>query len=159
MTEVEPLIEETVEIDAPPVQVWPIVADLTRIAEWSPQVVKTLVRGGPVGLGTRMVNLNRRGPLAWPTRTAVVRFEPHREIAWRVKDNRAIWSFALEPTDDGRTRLTHRREMLDGTTALSGTLVDRLMGGQAAFAEEMKQGMRQTLAGVRREAEGVPAAG
>ncbi len=59
--------------------------------------MKTVVRG-PVRLGTRSYNLNRRGLLFWPTRSKVVRFEPHREFAFRVKDNRTIWSFTLEPT-------------------------------------------------------------
>ena len=36
-----------------PRSVWSLVTDLPRMAPWSPQVVQTVVRGGPVELGTR----------------------------------------------------------------------------------------------------------
>ena len=45
-TAYEPLIESTVEIDAPPSVVWPLVSDLVGMSQRSPQVVKTHVRGG-----------------------------------------------------------------------------------------------------------------
>ena len=108
MTQVETLIEESIEVDAPPATVWKLVTDLPRMASWSPQVVRTVVRGGPVQLGTRTVNINRRGVLVWPTRSKVVRFEPHRDFAFRIKDNKTIWSFTLEPTTAG-TRVVQRR--------------------------------------------------
>lgn len=73
MSDVLPLIEETIETTAPVVRVWSLVSDLGRMSRWSPQVVKTVVRGRPIQLGTRMVNINRRGLLVWPTRTEVVR--------------------------------------------------------------------------------------
>ena len=84
---------------ADPARVWSLVSDLPRMAEWSPQVVRSFVRTGrPIQLGTRLLNVNRRGLLVWPTQSKVVRFEPHQEIAFRVKDNFTVWSFTLEPT-------------------------------------------------------------
>ena len=81
-TQIETLLEETIEVDASPARVWSLVSDLRRMASWSPQVQKPFVRGGgPSRLGTRTLNVNRRGLLVWPTRAKVVRFEPHREIA------------------------------------------------------------------------------
>ncbi len=80
--DVEPLIEESVEVAADPARVWSLVSDLPRLAEWSPQVVRSFVRTErPIRLGTRLVNVNRRGLLVWPTQSKVVRFEPHQEIA------------------------------------------------------------------------------
>jgi uncharacterized protein YndB with AHSA1/START domain len=153
MTDIEPLLEETVEVDAPPVAVWALVSDLPRMARWSPQVARTIVRGGHVRLGARTININRRGLLVWPTRAKVIRFEPHREIAFRVKDNATIWSFTLEPRADGGTRLVQRREAPDGITAVSLRLADLFMGGQEAFTAELRAGMRQTLERIRAEAE------
>ncbi len=101
MTEVLELLEETIEIDADPAAVWALVTDLPRMATWSPQVVKTIVRGDGISLGTRTVNINRRGLLVWPTRSKVIRFEPEREFAFRIKDNRSVWSFTLEPIAGG----------------------------------------------------------
>lgn len=152
MTDYEPLLEASVEVAAPPAAVWALVSDLPRMARWSPQVVKTIVRGGHVRLGANMLNINRRGLLVWPTRAKVIRFEPHREIAFRVKDNATIWSFTLEPTETG-TRVVQRRETPDGITAISLKLVDAVMGGQETFTAELRAGMRQTLDRIKAEAE------
>jgi hypothetical protein len=145
-------LEQSIDIAAPPAQVWALVTDLPRMASWSPQVVKTFVKG-PVQLGTRTLNVNRRGLLVWPTRAKVVRFEPHREFAFRVKDNFTIWSFTLEPTATG-TRLTQRRETPDGISDISVRLTKVALGGQEQFRSELLDGMRQTLAAIKADAEG-----
>jgi uncharacterized protein YndB with AHSA1/START domain len=152
-TQIETLLEETIEVDAAPAKVWSLVADLSRMASWSPQVVKTFVRGGPVQQGTRTVNINRRGLLVWPTQAKVVRFEPHREIALRIKDNFTIWSFLLEPTDAGGTRIVQRRAAPDGISSISLKLTDAVFGGQDGFSAELRDGMRQTLGRIKAEAE------
>lgn len=150
---VEPLLEETVEVSAPIERVWALVSDLPRMASWSPQVVKTFLRGGrPVRLGTTMVNVNRRGLLVWPTNSRVVRFEPPRQVAFKVKENGTIWSISLEPTPEG-TRIVQRREAPHGISALSKRLTDRLLGGQETFQAELRLGMQQTLALIKAEAE------
>jgi uncharacterized protein YndB with AHSA1/START domain len=151
--DVEALIEESVEVAADPARVWSLVSDLPRLAEWSPQVVRSFVRGGrPIRLGTRLVNVNRRGLLVWPTRSKVVRFEPHREIAFRVKDNYTVWSFTLEPTATG-TRLVQRREAPEGISSVSDRLTRGVLGGVPAFQDELREGMRTTLAGIKAAAE------
>ena len=152
-TEYEPLLEQSIEIDAPPVAVWALVTDLPRMARWSPQVVRSFVRGGgPVRLGTKVLNVNRRGPLVWPTQSKVVRFEPHRDFAFRIKENFTIWSFELEPTGTG-TRLTQRRETPQGISDVSMMLTKRVLGGQERFTGELREGMRQTLERIKAEAE------
>lgn len=144
-------LEQSIDIAASPAQVWALVTDMPRMASWSPQVVKTFVKG-PVQLGTRTLNVNRRGLLVWPTRAKVVRFEPHREFAFRVKDNFTIWSFTLEPTATG-TRLTQRRETPDGISDISVRLTKVALGGQDQFRSELLDGMRQTLAAIKADAE------
>ena len=54
-----------------------------------------------LGVGTRALNINRKGLLFWPTRSKVVVYEPHRELAFRIKDNATIWAYVLEPTATG----------------------------------------------------------
>ena len=144
-------LEETIEIAATPAQVWALVTDLPRMASWSPQVVKTFVRK-PVQLGTRFRNVNRRGLLVWPTSAKVVRFEPHREFAFRVKDNYTVWSFTLEPTATG-TRVVQRREVPDGISDISVRLTRLAFGGQESFGGELAAGMRQTLQRIKADAE------
>jgi uncharacterized protein YndB with AHSA1/START domain len=153
-TQIEPQLEETIEVDASPARVWSLVSDVRRMARWSPQVQRTFVRGGGAAqLGTRTVNVNRRGLLVWPTQAKVVRFEPHREIALRIKENFTIWSFLLEPTDAGGTRITQRRETPQGISSVSHRLTDAVLGGQEQFTAELRDGMRQTLARIKAEAE------
>ncbi len=146
------VLHETVDIAAPPERVWALVTDLERMASWSPQGVRTFVRG-PVGLGTRALNINRTGWKVWPTRSKVVRFEPCRDFAFQILDNGVIWSYQLEPAEAG-TRLTHRRETPDGITPISLRLQDAVLGGVDRFTGELREGMRRTLDRIKAEAEG-----
>jgi uncharacterized protein YndB with AHSA1/START domain len=152
LQDVAPLVATT-EIDAPPATVWALVSDLRNMARWSPQCVKTFVRGGgPVQLGSLMVNVNRRKLLVWPTQSKVVRFTPEREIAFRVRENYTVWSYELEPTATG-TRLTARREAPQGISDLSVKLTNRALGGVDKFVVELEQGMAETLGRIKAEAE------
>lgn len=140
-----PLLETETEIAAPPEAVWAVITDPRALGGLSDQVVRTHVVGNaPVGLGTRTVNINRRGPLVWPTRAKVVRFEPMRDYAFRIKDNASTWSFEMEPTATG-TRVVHRREAPNGTTKVSRLLQERVLGGVADFDRELTEGMAGTL--------------
>jgi uncharacterized protein YndB with AHSA1/START domain len=147
-----PLIEESVEINASAEDVWAVISDLQRMGEWSPQCKKMIIRGGPVGLGTRTININRRGPLVWPTTSKVIRFAPNQELAFRVAENRTVWSYTLEPAG-AAVKVTERREVANGTTKVSSFLVDKMMGGTTNFEAELKLGMAETLAEIKRAAE------
>lgn len=145
-------LEATIDMNAAPEEVWPLVSDLPRMASWSPQVLKTIQRG-PGGLGTKTLNINRSGWKVWPTRSKVIRFEAPREFAFRVKDNKTIWSYTLEPLEGGGTRVTHRREAPDGLAPISAKLQDVAMGGLAKFEEELLAGMNTTLRRIKAEVE------
>ncbi|GAA2056196.1 SRPBCC family protein [Williamsia deligens] len=148
-----PLIETSTEIAATPERVWSIVSDLGRMGEWSPQCRKVIVRGGTVKLGARTINVNKRGLLVWPTTAKVVRFEPNKQIAYRITENRTVWGFEITPTDAG-VRLTERREATGGqTTKVSSTLIDLVMGGTDSFDAELEEGMRETLVKIKAAAE------
>lgn len=144
-------IEHSLDIAAPPQQVWALVSDLPRMAEWSPQVVKSFARG-PLQQGTKLININRRGFLFWPTRSKIVRWNPGVEVAWKIIDNNSTWSYTLEPTATG-THLVHRRDAPNGLTEISISLTDRFMGGQSVFQAELQQGMRQSLERIKAHAE------
>jgi uncharacterized protein YndB with AHSA1/START domain len=146
-------IEATVEIDAPVGKVWSLVSDLRNMRRWSPQNARTFLRGDG-GVGTKMININRRGLLVWPTQSEVVRFAPEKEIAFRVKENFTIWSYELEDLGDGRTRVTSRREAPQGISDLSVGLTKVAFGGVEGFTTELEQGMHQTLTRIKADAEG-----
>ncbi len=145
-------LSATIDVQAPPAAVWAVVSDLKRMGEWSPQCKKMAVLGGEPKLGTRTINLNKRGPLVWPTSAKVVRFEPERRLAFRVTENHTIWSYELEPTETG-TRVTERREAPGGTTAVSNLLIRVAFGNQRNFDGELERGMNATLAKIKAAAE------
>lgn len=146
-------LQATIDITASPAQVWALITDVTRMAEWSPQVVRSFVLGGPVRLGTRFVNINHHGWKHWPTNAKVVRFTPHSDFAFQILENNTIWSFQLEPTADGGTRLTQRRETPRGISLLSKALTKVALGGQEPFVAELREGMEETLQRVKADAE------
>jgi uncharacterized protein YndB with AHSA1/START domain len=157
LTDVAP-IEASIEIAAPPATVWELVSDLRNMPRWSPQCRKTIVRGGAVHEGTKLININRRGLLFWPTQAMVTEFIPEQKIAFRIRENWTIWSFTLIPTSDGGTRVVQRREAPKGISDVSVRLTKAVLGGVEDFTSELEQGMALTLSRIKADAEGTPAA-
>jgi uncharacterized protein YndB with AHSA1/START domain len=151
LTDVAP-IQATIEIAAPPATVWALVSDLRAMPRWSPQTVKSFLRGDN-GLGARFVNINRKGLLVWPTQSKVVRYVEGSEIAWRVKENFTVWSLRLEPTPDGGTRLVQTREAPDGISDVSVNLTKVAFGGVPKFTETLQTDMGTTLTRIKAAAE------
>ena len=73
-------------------------------------------------------------------------------MAFRIAENRTIWSYELEPTATG-TKVTERREAPTGTSKVSQFLVKTVLGGNADFEVELVEGMNATLKRVKSEAE------
>jgi uncharacterized protein YndB with AHSA1/START domain len=147
-------LEAEIDIAAPMAQVWSMLSDLPRMASWSPQVVRTVVRGGTTKAGARMININRNGWKFWPTFAKVTEFEPGRKIAFRVADNWLHWAFELSPTADGGTHVRHTRTAPDGLSPVSYFSQKVAMGGPEKFDVVVADGMRTTLARLKAEAEG-----
>ncbi|MGB6052342.1 MAG: SRPBCC family protein, partial [Rhodococcus sp. (in: high G+C Gram-positive bacteria)] len=94
-------LEASIDVEATPEQVWKVVSDLERMGEWSPQCKKMKVFGGDVRKGTTTLNINRKGMLVWPTTAKVVEFQPNKAIAFRIVENKTIWSYTLTPSTTG----------------------------------------------------------
>ncbi|MBM7516157.1 SRPBCC family protein [Nocardioides nitrophenolicus] len=148
-------LEDTIEIDAPPATVWALVSDVRRMAEWSPQVTSTRIKDGTEpGADVAFTNRNQHGELTWTTHARILRFEPEQEIAFRIEENWAVWSFHLAPAADGTgTLLTQRRDTPDGISELSRELTEGFLGGMDAFTASLRDGMRQTLSEIKATAE------
>ncbi|MDJ0393227.1 SRPBCC family protein [Rhodococcus sp. G-MC3] len=147
-------LEASIDVDASPEQVWKIVSDLERMGEWSPQCKKMKIFGGEIRKGTTTVNVNRKGLLVWPTTAKVTVFEPNKAIAFRIVENHTIWSYTLTPNATGTT-IVEKREAPTGTTAISGFLVKRVLGGTDQFDVELIDGMNKTLQRIKSESERV----
>ncbi len=136
-------LTSSVEIDAPPEEVWSVVSDVTRMPEWSPELRRLWFVGGRRGLGALLLGINRRGLVAWPTTSRVIRFEADRAVAWRTRESGATWTYELEPVGEGRTRLTSRRDLRGYGVATS--LMGPVIGGAAGHDRELGEGLRSTL--------------
>ena len=157
LTDVAP-IEASIEIAAPPAAVWELVSDLRNMPRWSPQCRKTIVRGGAMQEGAKLININRQGLLFWPTQAMVTEFVHEQKVAFKIRENWTIWSFTLIPTSDGGTRLVQRREAPKGISDLSIKLTNAVLGGVDDFTAGLEQGMVQTLSRIKADAERASAA-
>ncbi|MFE9579037.1 SRPBCC family protein [Nocardia sp. NPDC006044] len=144
-------LEATIDIAAPPDKVWAVVSNLKRMPEFSPQCVRMVPLGAPKA-GTWVLNLNTDGKKYWPTTARIVRFEPNQAFAFKINENRSIWSYTLEATESG-TRLVERRDMPNGTTWFSRKSIDAALGGEAPFEEALIRGMHETLGKIKTEVE------
>ena len=147
-------IESSIDIDASPAQVWSVISDIRRMGEWSPQCKKMWVfGGGEVKQGTRTLNLNRQGWKRWPTNAVVQTFEPEKKLAIRIVENRSVWTYELEPTANGGTRVTESRAIPNGVSGVSKFLTKTMLGGSEDFENELEAGIKSTLQRIKAEVE------
>ncbi len=97
-----------IHIEAPPDEVYAIVADVTRTPQWSPEVVKARWVGGATGpaVGARFKGTNRSRLVRWTRACEVLTAEPGREFTFRTRYdllNResTVWRYTFEPSDGG----------------------------------------------------------
>ena len=133
-------------IDAPPAQVWAALTDLTRMPEWSPELVRMVpLKPGGLKLGQQYLGINRRKAVIWPTRSVVAVLEPEQALAWDTRSSGARWIYELSP-DGAGTKVVHRRPVPRRLTLLSKVFTPLALGGSDEHADELEHGMAQTLA-------------
>ena len=147
----EPLLQAQIDINAPVPKVWALISDLNRMPQWSPQCRLMRARG-PVRQGTRTFNLNRRNFLFWPTTSTITEVIPEKKLAFRVNTNGTIWSYELEPTEQG-TRVVETRHAENGVKPAANFTVQALFGGVPNFERELVEGMNTSLARIKAAAE------
>src|SRR3954466_5026979 len=86
-------------VPAPPEKVWAMVADITRMGEWSPETRKAEWIDGSTGpeVGATFKGHNQRGPVArWTTTCKVIESEPGRVFAFNAgePDPHAVWRYS-----------------------------------------------------------------
>lgn len=100
----------SVEISALPDVVWGLVADITRMGEWSPECYRAEWEDGADGpvVDARFHGYNRAGTFEWDAPCVVTECEPGKVFAFAVPPDsaeRSIWRFEFVPSATG-TRLT-----------------------------------------------------
>ncbi|BBY05553.1 SRPBCC family protein [Mycobacterium noviomagense] len=146
-----PLLQAEIGINAPASKVWQLISDFRRMPQWSPQC-RWMRPLGPLRPGTRTLNLNRRNKLFWPTTCTVTEVIPEKKLAFRVNANGTIWSYELDPTEQG-TRVIESRHAENGVKPISTMTVNALFGGVDSFERELVDGMNASLAKIKAAAE------
>jgi uncharacterized protein YndB with AHSA1/START domain len=148
-------------IEAPPERVWPVVTDLPRFGEWSPENRGGvwLDAGGPV-LGARFRGRQEHRAVGeWETTSTVTECDPPKRFGWVVgpsaEEAGASWSFELVP-EGGGTRVRFRAVMgpgPSGTTAAIERMPDKEERIIERRLQEWDAGMRAVLDGIRAHVE------
>ena len=140
-------------VGAPPDRVWKVLSDVSRMGEWSPELVRMVaLKPGGLRTGQWYLGINRRKAVVWPTRSVVAVLEPGRTLAWDTKTSGARWIWELSREGEG-TRVVHRRPVPRRLTALSDVFARVLLGGIAGHADELEQGMARTVSRLKAAAE------
>lgn len=143
-----------IDIAAPPDAVWDLLADVTRMGEWSPECYRCAWLDGGTGPreGARFKGWNRQDlgpiPVRWATTSTVVESHRGEVFSFTTKDSGATWTYRLAATPDGGTHLVETRT--DGTKPLLAKVFNAVM---PARDERLRTGMQQTLDRLKATAE------
>lgn len=145
-------VRRSVQIDAPPRAVWPVIAELEHELQWrSPWVLELeQLDDGELGPGTRIGGTTKVLGMTDSYVNEVTEYSPPRRYAWRgVEASGGIMgtgSYELEPLAGDRTRMTlsmdYRAEGLAARIQLpvvglvGKRLIGRMLDQLAAYAEE-----------------------
>lgn len=131
-------------INASPAAVWAVLADLTRMGEWSPETYRVEWLGsatGPVA-GARFRGWNKRGFFRYPTTCEIEVVDTDRELAWAVVlrgQKVTRWRYQLAGSEQGGTEVTESYEQ-----AMAYGPIARISFSDKRVAA-MHEGMRTTL--------------
>jgi uncharacterized protein YndB with AHSA1/START domain len=147
----------SIDIAAPPERVYALVADISRMGEWSPECFHCVWTKGATGpaVGARFKARNKggRGP-AWFNTPVVTTAEAGRGFAFNRSGpgiGSYTWSYALEPIPSG-TRLT---ESFDAEKPLGKamTWITAKWTGSTDRDADLHEGMTTTVARIKAAAE------
>jgi hypothetical protein len=135
-------ITRTVEIDAPPHEVWTVLTDGPAHADWNPFIPHL---AGRLEAGRTIdVRIAPPGGRAMTFSPTVTDVQPERRLAWLGRllvpglfDG--AHSFTLEPLPGDRTRLTQSETFRGALVPFTGGVLRRTEAGFAAMNEALRQ--------------------
>jgi uncharacterized protein YndB with AHSA1/START domain len=140
----------SVHVDAPPERVYDLLADISRMGEWSPETYRAEWRNGATGArtGAMFRGWNRKGAVRWFTDPIIECAERGRELCFTTtllgRGRFTTWTYRMSP-EDGGTRLEESWEEVSRLPAPG--FLDRWRSRQ------LQEGMEQTLQRVKAAAE------
>jgi hypothetical protein len=128
--------------------VWDVISDVTRIGEWSHEchAARWLGDADRAAPGVRFRGRNRAGWARWSRTCEFVAVDPPSQIVWRTVPTPLFpdstqWRIQLEPTSDGRTRITQ-----SFTVLRAPWLLDRLYARLIPTHQDRDTRLAQDLA-------------
>ncbi len=146
----------SIVIAGDPDDLYDLVADVTRMGEWSPVCKECWWENDDArGLGAWFVGRNELPERTWKTRSEVVAAERGREFAFIVGGSYARWGYTFTPVDGG-TRVTESWEFLpDGVALFAERFGSEAQAKTEERAEQARTGIAATLAAIKQRAESV----
>jgi hypothetical protein len=149
--------QESIEISRSPEELYVLIADVSRMGQWSP-----VCTGGSYDEdGVWFTGTNVMGDATWDTRCHVVVAETGREFAFincglegRVEMVR--WGFLFDPVADGATKVTQTWEVLPTYPDGLGLDDASAVGVLEMMKDAALDGMPKTLAALKADAEQAP---
>jgi len=157
MQDLTDAVEVSTTVDAPPSVVWGLVADVTRMGEWSPETHEATWTGGAIGpvVGATFTGRNRLGGRSWTTRCRITEATPGRSFAFAVSKGPfrvAEWRYDLEPAGGGcvvtESVVDRRGGVMHAVAQIATGVTDR--------ATHNRRTMTATLAELKAAAEAAP---
>jgi uncharacterized protein YndB with AHSA1/START domain len=143
--------EASIDIHAPAERVYELVADLSRMGEWSPECYRCEWIDGAEGpaVGARFRGRNRIGPVRWTTTGTVKVAEPGREFSFSTEERgreATRWRYRFEP-EGTRTRVVESYEAVWSPpwVRFADLFVPR--------TKQLSRGMKRTLERIKAAAE------
>ncbi len=142
----------TIEIKAPPQEVWAALTDVTRMGEWSPECIAgrwvpdaTGPKHGAKFEGDNEVRVAGRRVKKWTTTSEVTACEPESRFEFCAAGY-TTWCYELEPVAGG-TKVTERFSY--EPKGFVGFIYEKLL----ARPRMMTKGMQRTLSRVKEKLE------
>jgi hypothetical protein len=107
-------------IAADPAALYDLVADVTRMPEYSPETIKVTWTGKHTGpeVGATFKGVNKLGKLTWSTKPVITEADPGHRFSFKVPGAAGpTWTYAFEPVAGG-TRVTESVEQAKQSPAL-----------------------------------------
>ena len=137
-----------------PEELYDMVADVTRMGEWSP-VCKACWwdEGHGPRLGARFTGRNELPERTWETRSEVVVADPGREFAFVVLSTGTRWGYTFTPVEGG-TQVTESWEFPPaGFAVFQERFGEDAQAQIADRSETSRNGITATLAAIKATAE------
>ena len=147
----------SIHIGAPPQAVYDLVADVTRMPEFSPEIVRCTWLGGATApsVGARFAAVNKvPGRPSWTNKPVVTVAEPGRAFAFARTERfggTVLWSYQFE-SDGGGTRVMESYEVTHQISPIGWFIIGTLFGRKDRRSD-LRAGMEQPLQRMRDVAE------